>query len=617
MKDHGWRITIAVAAVAAVMFYTALGSTRLIDDDEPRNSSCAQEMLNRGDWIVPTFNGALRTDKPILLYWCMLAVYNLFGVSEFTARLPSALAGVGTVVLTYHLGRLLLDRRSGLIASCFLICALYFAILARWATPDSLLILCVTASLACFVAGVAARRGGHFSGCVLGQSQYCRPIVDVGLPTIACVGMYVAMGLAVLAKGPIGVVTPLGIIGSYLLLFDAPSVPAAYAPTSSSLLQRLAPYFRRGAGYHWLQLCKHYLNPPNIFRVLRTLRLTWGLPLVALVALPWYIAVAVATKGAWVAGFIGNHNVNRFLNPMEHHNGYPLYQAFYLAAIFAGFFPGSVFLPAAFWSSAKEVYDNRPGRSSSAFLLCWVGCYVGFFTLAATKLANYVVPCYPALALVTGGLLSTVVARGSARDWRLTWGYSALAVVGAIAVVAIGLVAPKFFPIDPSLALPGIVALVGGVVCIMLLIGNRVQASLVNFIAVCLLITATALMYSAPQISTLEDGPLLAKSIQSLILAEPHEVHVATYRYSAPSLTYYLHHPVERIDEAAGLADYFARGDILVMPRDAYEKERDHLPGDVTVLAEQPRFLRNKSSVVMLGRRSSVALGDFNDVHAH
>src|SRR5262245_58901663 len=121
----------------------------------------------------------------------MLTVYNLFGVSEFTARLPSALAGVATVVLTYHLGRLLFDRRGGLIAGCFLACAMNFAILARWATPDSLLIACITASLTCFVAGVASRRGGHFSGIIYGQTRYYPPIVDVGLPPLACVGMYV------------------------------------------------------------------------------------------------------------------------------------------------------------------------------------------------------------------------------------------------------------------------------------------------------------------------------------------------------------------------------------------------------------------------------------------
>jgi 4-amino-4-deoxy-L-arabinose transferase-like glycosyltransferase len=612
MPDHPWRNTLAVAAIAAVMFVAALGSTRLWDEDEPKNAACGQEMLNRGDWIVPTFNDQLRTDKPILLYWCMLAVYNAFGVSELTARLPSALAGVGTVVLTYHLGRMLVNRRSGLFAACLLACALNFAILARTATPDSLLILSITASLTCFVAGVAARRGGHFSGSILGQNRYCPPIVDAGLPALSCFGIYAAMGFAVLAKGPIGIVMPLGIIGAYLLLFDAP----APMPAERSLPRRLAPYFTRGFLRSWATLFAHYLRPHNVYRVVRTLRLTWGLPLAALIAVPWYVVVAIQTHGEWVRGFIGNHNVNRFLSPTEHHNGFPFYQAFYVVAIFLGFFPGSVFLPVAFWSSAKDVYDNPTDRSASAFLLTWILCYLGFFTIAATKLPNYVVPCYPALAILTGGFLSGWATRAKARDWRLTWGYASLGITGLAAAVAIDLVGPKFLKIDSSLALPGIVALVGAVVCIVLLRGNRIQASLVNFIGVCLLMTAASLMVTAPQISALEDGPNLAQRINHLEIADQRQPTVATYRYSPPSLVYYLHHPVQRL-EADEFGTYFDRGDVLVMPRDDYDREREHLPRDVQVLAEEQRFLRKNNSVVLLGRPTDVARSESGDARVH
>jgi 4-amino-4-deoxy-L-arabinose transferase-like glycosyltransferase len=597
MSARGWPITLAVAAIAAVMFCAALGSTRLWDEDEPKNAACGQEMLNRGDWIVPTFNGQLRTDKPILLYWCMLAVYNVLGVSELTARLPSALAGVGTVVLTYHLGRMLFNRRSGLIASCLLACALNFAVLARAATPDSLLIFCITASLTSFVAGVAARRGDHFSGALGSRNEKLLPISEVGLPLLACVGMYVAMGFAVLAKGPIGVVMPLGITGAYLLLLDG----AIEFPATGNWLRRAATY---------LAAC---LSPRSVFRVVRTLRLAWGLPLAALVAVPWYAAVAVQTDGAWVRGFIGNHNVGRFLHPMENHHGLPVY---YLVAIFIGFFPGSVFLPVAIWSSADDVrYDGRTARSS-AFVLCWLACYLGFFTLAATKLPNYVVPCYPALALLTGAWLSSIAARANARDWRLAAGYSTLGIVGLAAAIGLGIAAQKLLKLEPSLALPGIVALIGALICVVLLLGNRVQASLANFVATCLLMTATAMTYTASRISPLEDGPNVAQTIKSLTLSEPRAVRVATYRYSAPSLVYYLHHPVERID-TDDIPKFFDHGDILVMPREAYDREREHLPSDVKVLAEKQRFLRKDNFVVMLGRPTAVARGNGGEVHAH
>src|SRR6185436_13240979 len=88
---------VQVVALAAIVMLTNLGGPRLWDDDEPRNSGCAREMFLRGDWVVPTFNAELRTHKPILLYWCMLVSYHVGGANEFTARLPSALAAIGTV----------------------------------------------------------------------------------------------------------------------------------------------------------------------------------------------------------------------------------------------------------------------------------------------------------------------------------------------------------------------------------------------------------------------------------------------------------------------------------------------------------------------------------------
>src|SRR5256885_600143 len=95
---------LLVAAVAAIIMFTNLGGPRLWDRDEPRNSLCAKEMFERWDWVVPTFNGRLRTHKPVLLYWCIMSAYSVLGVSEFSARLPSALAAVGTVLCTWFIG---------------------------------------------------------------------------------------------------------------------------------------------------------------------------------------------------------------------------------------------------------------------------------------------------------------------------------------------------------------------------------------------------------------------------------------------------------------------------------------------------------------------------------
>ena len=89
-------------------------------------------MRESGDWIVPTFNGKLRSHKPALLYWLQVAAYEAFGVNEFAARLPSALAAMLTVLLVYELGRRMFDASTGLLAGLIL------ASMPRFAHPPIL-----------------------------------------------------------------------------------------------------------------------------------------------------------------------------------------------------------------------------------------------------------------------------------------------------------------------------------------------------------------------------------------------------------------------------------------------------------------------------------------------
>jgi 4-amino-4-deoxy-L-arabinose transferase-like glycosyltransferase len=166
------------------VFFTNLGGPRLWDDDEPRNATCAREMLARGDWIVPTFNSELRTDKPALLYWLMMGSYSLFGATEFAARFPSALLAVGTALMTYHLGRLLFRPQVGLWAGMIMATNLMFAVSARAATPDSTLIFFTTLALLIYVWSMTGGREGAFLGASC-KSGWEKGTVPILLPTIA------------------------------------------------------------------------------------------------------------------------------------------------------------------------------------------------------------------------------------------------------------------------------------------------------------------------------------------------------------------------------------------------------------------------------------------------
>ena len=110
LHHRGWHYAL-LFAIAGVIFFANLGGASLWDVDEGRNITCAYEMMMSGNWIVPTFNGALRVDKPALLYWLQILSFQTFGVNEFAGRFPSALSALFTVLLCYELARSMFSRK--------------------------------------------------------------------------------------------------------------------------------------------------------------------------------------------------------------------------------------------------------------------------------------------------------------------------------------------------------------------------------------------------------------------------------------------------------------------------------------------------------------------------
>jgi hypothetical protein len=117
--------------------------------------------------------------------------------------------------------------------------------------------------------------------------------------------------------------------------------------------------------------------------------------------------------------------------------------------------------------------------------------------------------------------------------------------------------------------------------------------------------------YTAYRASQLEEGPLIADRIHDVVATSNAVPRVATYRYFTPTLVYYLGHTVTRLETPADIGTFFDQGgDALVLQRAVYEQERKRLPGNVTVLAEEQRFLRKHDRVVLIGRPTEVARGD-------
>lgn len=148
-RSRLWFQAAAIVAVALSIALAGNGRSSLWDRDEPRFACAVREMRSRGDWITPTFNGEPRYNKPILIYWLMRASTSIAGDSPFGVRLVSALAGTGTCLLIWVLGRRLLGPEGGLLAAFIHATAPIAVVEAKLATADAVLALLIVGCQFC------------------------------------------------------------------------------------------------------------------------------------------------------------------------------------------------------------------------------------------------------------------------------------------------------------------------------------------------------------------------------------------------------------------------------------------------------------------------------------
>jgi 4-amino-4-deoxy-L-arabinose transferase-like glycosyltransferase len=335
-------------AAGTALFLVNLGGPSLWDVDEGRNATAAYEMLESGDFIVPTFNATLRSHKPVLLYWLQVVAYRVFGVNEFAARLPSALAALLALLLTYELGRRLFDASTGLLAALVLGSTASFCASAHFANPDALLNTFVVLTLFCFWRGYVRSSRGWF--------------VPAGA----------AAGLAFLAKGPTGLLLP----GAVVVLFLTWSGRLRVLLDRRLLAGLLAFVLVGLPWYVWVgvetkgQFLREFFLTHNYERAISAMEGHHGPPY-------YYFVVLLLGFAPWSV-FLG--------------------LAFWDAA------------RATRERGAREEQEHvcpapRASQDSYRFLVCWVVVYLGAFSFATTKLPNYILPLYAPAALLTARFL--------------------------------------------------------------------------------------------------------------------------------------------------------------------------------------------------------------------
>lgn len=191
MPIINYKNLYVIIIVSFVLMSSNIGGLYIYALDEAKNSTCAREMMEQGEWIIPTFNYELRTDKPPLHYYFMIGAYSIFGVNAFSARILSVIMGVLTTVSIWFLAARYYGQRTALYTSLVLLSSLHFALQFHMAVPDPYLIFFMTFGFITFYVFYKEKK-----------SRYL--LIS-----------YVSFGLGVLAKGPVAIALP----GLAILLF--------------------------------------------------------------------------------------------------------------------------------------------------------------------------------------------------------------------------------------------------------------------------------------------------------------------------------------------------------------------------------------------------------------
>jgi 4-amino-4-deoxy-L-arabinose transferase-like glycosyltransferase len=190
-----WAVALfAVAVVAAYCFSLHLGA--LAEPDEPRYAEIAREMLARHDWVTPTLNYVKYFEKPPLVYWLTAIDFSFLGVSDWSARLVPVFAALGTLLLTWAVGRRGYGSWAAVIGTGLVAISPLFFAMGQTLTLDMPLTFFLTLAAACFWFWWQ----------------------DPGRPRAWLIGLYVSVALGVLTKGPVAIVLTGGIIGLFLLV---------------------------------------------------------------------------------------------------------------------------------------------------------------------------------------------------------------------------------------------------------------------------------------------------------------------------------------------------------------------------------------------------------------
>lgn len=485
--------------------FVALDVSSVWDANEAFYVQTPREMLQRGDWVVPYFNGEPRVNKPPLSYWLVAIFYKVFGVSVWAQRLAMALLGCISILCVYRIGATLFDEPTGLWSAGVFATTFRFLILSRRLFIDCLLLACVLAAIALFVAWLSrGRKRDFYLFCLL-------------------------IGLGFLAKGPVALLTLLG-IGGYLVF---------------------SRQWRKLKDAPWL---------------------TGGL-LALLVASSWFLVLGFVEGWKPVEAFFLRENLGRYSNLSF---GPQRDIFYYIVVFFTDFAPWSFLFPAAlFWTYRNRNRMERREWEGILLLACWMAAFFVVFSLSRNKQEYYILPLYPAAAMWLTLYLRRAAVSLPARI--------AAAAPILLAAVLLGLIALNVAPGQWTVLIPGLV-LVGAAVAGLL---GRMRFLILGMV---LFYTAAFSAYLEPLEKFKPAKPLAERLLKELEGGDG--ALVGFYRFTSPSLVYYLDRPVLELYSTREALEYLnsERTVYLIMKAGDFRTLNEMTPRDLEIVEERPKL---------------------------
>jgi 4-amino-4-deoxy-L-arabinose transferase-like glycosyltransferase len=355
-----------------------------MDDVDAVQAQIARNMLASSDYVTARLDGVAYLEKAPLVYWMMAASYKIFGVHDWAARLPLALAVVLLCFVTYRFGRWAFDDRAGMFAGIILATSVGLFLFTRILIPDAMLTLTVT-------------------GAIWAWLRLLEP--DEEHPHRWAAVMGVCFGAGLLLKGLIAVVFPL---------------------LAGLVFMTVTRQLFSGTAWKKLDL--------------------WLVAAIAVViAAPWHILAAINNPPAFAfslhsgpgeyRGFFWfyffNEHLLRFLNMRYPRDYNTVPRLWFWLLNLVWLFPWSAYLPAAVKESYRE--PSRAGRTR-LMAICWIGTVMVFFTFSTTQ-EYYSMPIYPGLALLLGSAMASETTRVRSGTW-IVQGISSVVCL-ALAIVLI------------------------------------------------------------------------------------------------------------------------------------------------------------------------------------